>query len=282
MEFQNLAVIYVIQIAQRNGIEVDVDLALGFASHYCKIGTMECLVIDGNTNAFLGPLMRAADRGCMQVVKWFVERGCREMELCLALTAAASSSRIIVSEYLLKEIPLHVLHALSLDILKAAGERSSGCSEGIAFLLRSDFLKNSEATYAVADSMSKLDDESISTELKSFFKAEWSDEAFVLGRLVGEAHHTNTMRAIKRGTSALRLQELPLQLQVTIAYFPLYKQCVGSSGVLLSQWLRGQLVEAAIRLGGKDYSAKDIEGFSKEDLLAIVEARLPSFLVNGY
>jgi hypothetical protein len=204
------------------------------------------------------------------------------MELCLALTAAASSSRIFVAEYLLKEIPLHVLHALSLDILKAAGERSSGCSEGIAFLLRSDFLKNSEATYTVADSMSKLEDESISNELKSFFKAEWSEEAFMLGRLKGKAHHANTMRAIKRGTSPLRLQELPLQLQVTIAYFPLYKQCVGSSGSLLSQLLRGQLVEAALHLSGKNYTSQEIEALGKEELLAIVEARLPSFLVGDY
>ncbi|KAK4387862.1 Ankyrin repeat protein SKIP35 [Sesamum angolense] len=33
-----------LQIAQRNSLDVDVDLALGFASHYGKIGTMECLV----------------------------------------------------------------------------------------------------------------------------------------------------------------------------------------------------------------------------------------------
>jgi len=44
-----------------------VDLALGFASHYCKIGTMECLVEDGKADSFLGPLMRAAERGCMEV-----------------------------------------------------------------------------------------------------------------------------------------------------------------------------------------------------------------------
>lgn len=270
------------QIAQRNGIEVDVDLALGFASHYCKIGTMECLVNDGNAIAFLGPLMRAADRGCMQVVKWFVERGCRDMELCLALTAAASSSRIEVAEFLLKHIPLHVLRALSLDILKAAGERSAGSLKGIAFLLQSNFLNNPEATYAVADSMSKLEDESISAELKSFFKAEWSDEAFLLGRMVGEAHHLNAMRAIKRGSSPLHIQELPLQLQATIAYFPLYKECASSCGVLLSQWLRGQLVEAALKLNGcKDYSAKEIEDLDKDKLLAIVESRLPSFLVHG-
>lgn len=48
-------------------MKLDTDLALGFASHYCKIGTMECLVDDGNAEAFLGPLMRAAERGHMEV-----------------------------------------------------------------------------------------------------------------------------------------------------------------------------------------------------------------------
>lgn len=56
-----------VQIAQRNLVDLDVDLALGFASHYCKIGTMECLVEDGKADSFLGPLMRAAERGCMEV-----------------------------------------------------------------------------------------------------------------------------------------------------------------------------------------------------------------------
>jgi hypothetical protein len=59
--------IYFWQIAQRNGMKLDTDLALGFASHHGKIGTMECLVDDGNAEAFLGPLMRAAERGYMEV-----------------------------------------------------------------------------------------------------------------------------------------------------------------------------------------------------------------------
>ena len=122
-------------------MDVDVDLALGFASHYCKIGTMECLVEEGNAVAFLGPLMRAAERGCMQVVQWFVKRGCRDMDLCLALTAATSSSQVEVAAYLLPHVPQHVLAALSIEILKAAGERSGGSLDGVAFLLHSDFWK---------------------------------------------------------------------------------------------------------------------------------------------
>ncbi|KAG0493217.1 hypothetical protein HPP92_004211 [Vanilla planifolia] len=94
-----------LQIAQRNSLDVDVDLALGFASHYGKIRTMECLVEEGNAVAFLGPLMRAAERGCMPVVQWFVSRGCRDMELCLALTAATSSSQVEVTAFLLPHVP---------------------------------------------------------------------------------------------------------------------------------------------------------------------------------
>jgi hypothetical protein len=94
-----------LQIAQRNSLDIDVDLALGFAAHYGKIETMGCLVEEGNAVGFLGPLMRAAERGCLQVVEWFVNHGCREMELCLALTAATSSSQIAVAAYLVPLVP---------------------------------------------------------------------------------------------------------------------------------------------------------------------------------
>nr|BAJ95170.1 predicted protein [Hordeum vulgare subsp. vulgare] len=128
-----------LQIAQRNSLDIDVDLALGFAAHYGKLETMGCLVEEGNTVAFLGPLMRAAERGCLQVVEWFVNRGCRDMELCLALTAATSSSQVEVAAYLLPLVPQIVLAPLSIEIVKAAGERSTGSLQGVDFLLRSDF-----------------------------------------------------------------------------------------------------------------------------------------------
>jgi hypothetical protein len=56
--------------------------------------------------------------GVKQVVQWFVERGCKDMELCLALTAAASSSRVEVAAFLLSHVPHHVLQTLSAEILK--------------------------------------------------------------------------------------------------------------------------------------------------------------------
>lgn len=272
-----------LQIAQRNSLDVDVDLALGFASHYKKIGTMECLVEEGNAVAFLGPLMRAAERGCLQVVQWFVERGCRDMELCLALTAAASSSKVEIANYLLPHVPHHVLSTLSVEIIKAAGERSGGSLKGVAFLLQADFLSNPEATYQTANTIAKSEDEAVTSELRTFLQEYWSEEAFLRGRQFGQNHYLNVMRVIMRGMSPLFLQDLPNQLQVAIAYLPLYKECTDASGVLLSQWLRGQLVEAAWRLSSGFFrSQEQVLSCSKEDLVGILESNLPSFLLSNF
>uniref|UniRef100_A0A1D1YGP1 F-box/ankyrin repeat protein SKIP35 n=1 Tax=Anthurium amnicola TaxID=1678845 RepID=A0A1D1YGP1_9ARAE len=266
-----------LQIAQRNSLDVDVDLALGFASHYCKIGTMECLVEEGNAIAFLGPLMRAAERGCMQVVQWFVNRGCRDMELCLALTAATSSSQVEIAQYLLPHVPRHVLAALSLEILKAAGERSGGSFDGVAFLLRSDFLGDPAATYAVADSIAKSDDEAVSPELKAFMREHWSEASFSEGLRCGQEHYVNFMRILMLGRSPICLRDLPAPLRTTIAYLPLYRESVEAGGQLISQRLRGQLVEAVRRLGNQPVN----EGIHGKELLAVVEHYLPPFLVHG-
>ncbi|XP_049415337.1 ankyrin repeat protein SKIP35 [Solanum stenotomum] len=266
-----------LQIAQRNSLDVDVDLALGFASHYGKIGTMECLVEEGNAMAFLGPLMRAAERGSMQVVDWFVKRGCRDMELCLALTAATSSSQVEVARYLLPHVPQHVLAALSIEILKAAGERSSGSLDGVAFLLSSDFLGDPIATYAVADSIAKSDDEAVAPALRSFLREHWSEAAFSDGLRQGQEHYCNLVRIMKWGESPVCLRDIPGPLRIAIAYLPLYRECVKAGGCLLSQRLKGQLVEAAKRLDGVVLE----EVKQGRELLAVLEHHLPPFLHNN-
>ncbi|CAN1146480.1 Ankyrin repeat protein SKIP35 [Linum perenne] len=266
-----------LQIAQRNSLDVDVDLALGFAAHYGKIDTMECLVEEGNAITFLGPLMRAAERGCMQVVQWFVNRGCRDMELCLALTAATSSCQVDVAAYLLPHVPQHVLAALSIEILKAAGERSGGSLDGVAFLLRSDFLGDPAATYAVADSIARSDDEAVAPDLKTFLIENWSEAAFSEGLKQGQEHYMNLLRILKWGTSPICLSDLPGPLRVAIAYIPLYRECVAAGGCLFSQRLRGQLVEAVKRLGGVSL----VEVSQGKELLAVLEHHLPPFLVHA-
>ncbi|KAG9136303.1 hypothetical protein Leryth_003888 [Lithospermum erythrorhizon] len=76
------------QIAQRNSLDVDVDLALGFASHYCKIGTMECLVEEGNAMAFwVADDESCRERGCMYP-------GC---SLCRHCPEHERSSRLLVN-----------------------------------------------------------------------------------------------------------------------------------------------------------------------------------------
>ncbi|KAL6658174.1 hypothetical protein ACP70R_001828 [Stipagrostis hirtigluma subsp. patula] len=265
-----------LQIAQRNSLDIDVDLALGFAAHYGKIETMGCLVEEGNAVAFLGPLMRAAERGCLQVVEWFVNHGCREMELCLALTAATSSSQVAVASYLLPLVPQHVLAPLSIEIIKAAGERSTGSLQGVDFLLRSDFLNDPAATYAVADSIARSADEAVDAKLRSFMHEHWSEAAFSEGFASAQQHFVNFMRIMERGESAICLRDLPLQLVIAMAYLPLYKECVESSGQLLPQRLRGQLVEAAGRLEGRQLD----RGSQSRDLLAILEHHIPRFMIQ--
>ncbi|KAK4387863.1 Ankyrin repeat protein SKIP35 [Sesamum angolense] len=213
----------------------------------------------------------------MPVVQWFVQRGCRDMELCLALTAATSSSQVEVAAYLLPHVPHHVLAALSIEILKAAGERSGGSLNGVAFLLHSDFLGDPAATYAVADSIARSDDEAVAPELKSFLRENWSEEAFQDGLREGEAHFSNLVRILKWGNSPICLRDLPAPLRVAVAYLPLHRECVKAGGRLLSQRHRGQLVEAARRLGGEVLD----EAGQKRELLAVLEHHLPPFFVGG-
>ncbi|TVU03620.1 hypothetical protein EJB05_28549 [Eragrostis curvula] len=265
-----------LQVAQRNSLDIDVDLALGFAAHYGKIETMGCLVEEGNASGFLGPLMRAAERGCLQVVEWFVNRGCREMELCLALTAATSSSQIAVAAYLLPLVPQHVLAPLSIEIIKAAGERSTGSLHGVDFLLRSDFLNDPAATYAVADSIARSADDAVDAKLRSFLHEHWSEAAFSTGCEHAQQHFVNFMRIMERGESPICLSDLPLQLVIAMAYLPLYRECMESGGRLLPQRLRGQLVEAAGRLEGRQLD----RGSEGRELLAILEHHLPRFMIQ--
>lgn len=270
-----------LQIAQRNNLDIDVDLALGFASHYNKLSTMECLVEDGHADAFLGPLMRASERGSLDVVQWFVSKGCRDMELCLALTAATSSSQIQTASYLLPHVPRHVISALSIEILKAAGEKSNGSYEGVSFLLRSDFLGHPSLTYAVADSICRGESEeaaAASPGLRAYLKEHWSEAAFREGMAEAEEDYVNFVRVVKRGSSGIRLRELPSAVLIAVVYLGLYRECVefGADRCrLLPQRLRGRLLVAARRLGDGQFGDES----SVKELLDVLRHYLKPFLM---
>lgn len=255
-------------------MDVDADMALDLASYFGKIGTMECLVEEGNAQYFIGPLVQAADMGCMPVVQWFVQRGCKDMELNVALIAATSRSQVEVAAYLLPHLPQHVLTANSVKILKIAIERGDESLDGISFLLRSDFLAEPAATYAVADVIARSDKVHATPKLRAFLREHWSEEAFLKGVREGEVHFSNIVKIIKRGESPILL---PGSLIVAVAYLPLYRECVMAGGQLLSQRHRGQLVEACRRLGG----VVSDEPEQKSELMAVLEQHLPVFFLQG-
>lgn len=266
-----------LQIAERNSLDVDIDLALGFASYYCKIGTMECLVEEGHASAFLAPLMKAAERGCIPIVEWFFNHGCTDMELCLALTAATSNNQVDIAAYLLPRVPHNVLSTLSVEILKTTAERGNGSLDGVAFLLRSNFLGDPIATYAAADNLAMSDDTGTeSMELSAYLREHWSEAAFAEGVRLGQEHYLNFTRVLRRGESPICLRDLPAPLSAAIAFFPLYRECLKAGGPLLPQKLRGELAEAVRRLGGQSFA--NAGNFGSE-LVEVLERNLPSFLL---
>ncbi|CAN6273104.1 unnamed protein product [Urochloa humidicola] len=266
-----------LEIAYQNSLAVDIDMALVYASHYCKLDTMACLVDEGNASSFLGPLIKAAERGCLQVIQWFVSRGVSEIEMCLALTTAASSTHFEVASYLLEQIPQQILEALSTQILKAACGQGSGSLEGVAFLLRSNFLGDAAATYDAADIIARGATNGEPPDLVAFLKEHWSHAAFVEGLSAGEAHFVNIMRVLRRGKSPVCLDALPSQMVLGIAYLPLYQACVSEvDGQLLPQRLRGELVEVMSRLG--EPTGTESQG---KDLVMTLERHMPSFLVGS-
>lgn len=265
-----------LEIAFQNSLAVDLDLALVYASHYCNFNTMECLVDEGNASSFLGPLIKAAERGCLQVVHWFINRGVSEIEMCLALTTAASCGHFMVASYLLAHIPQQILEALSTQILKAARGQGSRSLDGVAFLLRSNFLRDAAATYEAADIIATGGTNGEPPDLVSFLKEHWSQAAFTEGVSAGESHFVNVMRILRRGASPISLEDLPSQMVLGITYLPLYRECVSAGGKLLPQRLRGELLEAVHQLG----EATSTESQCK-DLVLALERHMPSFLVGS-
>ncbi|TVU29630.1 hypothetical protein EJB05_21235 [Eragrostis curvula] len=265
-----------LEIAHQNSLAVDIELALAYASHCCKFETMECLVDEGNATSFIAPLIKAAECGCLPVVHWFVVRGVSDIEMCFALTTAASNGHFVVASYLLACIPLNILEDLSQQILKAARGQSRKSLDGVAFLLKSNFLRDATATYDAADRIAMEGTVGMSQDLVAFLNEHWSKSAFAAGMSAGEENFMNIMRILRGGTSPMCLQDLPTPIVLGIAYLPLYRACRSAGGQLLPQRLRGELVEAVNRLGGP--ANMESQG---EDLVLALERHLPSFLIGS-
>lgn len=260
-------------MAHTRDLHVNTNLALYIASEYSNINTMECLVTEGHAASFFRPLLMAARNGCMPVVQWFVKRGCADMELCYALTAATSCNRLAIITYLLQCIPQHMLSLFGFELLKSVGEERPNSFEGVNFLISSDFLGDPLTTYTFTNTVATSDEEDITPELRAFLLEHWSVAALTEGMRAGEDHYVNMMRILRRGRSDICLRELPPPLVIAIAYLPLYKECLASSGSLLPQRLRGELVVAARRLSNWAVDEMSL----KRELLKILQQHMPCF-----
>ena len=127
---------------------------------------------------------------------------------------------------------------------------------------------------------SKIVQNKILSILKSFLQEQWSEAAFNQGLKESRENYMNFMRVLKLGESAISLKDLPAPLRVAIAYMPLYRECVDAGGRLLSQKLRGQLVEAATQLQGFDVDTEEVKK-GHHQLMTILEHHLPLFLVKA-
>ncbi|KAF3777730.1 hypothetical protein EJ110_NYTH45268 [Nymphaea thermarum] len=67
----------------------------------------------------------------------------------------------------------------------------------------------------------------------------WTKNAFLQGRKFAEDHNLNLARIMKKGASP-SFTDLPVQIQVGIAYYSVDSECVSAEGQLLPQWLKGR------------------------------------------
>lgn len=136
-------------------------------------------------------------------------------------------------------------------------------------------MESESLTVAAADSLASQ--ESTRPELRAVLQEHWTSEAYERGRDEGRRHDLNYALAAYMGDSALRLRELPVELQVVIAYRGLFERCSESGGLILPQRLKGELVVAV----GSLLSGQGVGGLGearwmpKEELVGRLKTRLP-------
>ncbi|KAL0909082.1 hypothetical protein M5K25_023608 [Dendrobium thyrsiflorum] len=174
--------------SKKKNLVVDVELALQYASQFGKIRTMECLVVEGQATGFLNPLISAAKQGCMPVIQWFVNHGCQNVHLVVALAVAASNNQVDITTYLLHHIPLPFLTSKRNKIIKITYSLGGASLQGVSLLLQLNFLGDSVATYVVADKIARSDEDNVAYKLKVFLQEQWSEAAFLEGMMAGKNH----------------------------------------------------------------------------------------------
>ena len=94
------------------------------------------------------------------------------MELCIAFISMTSSGKVEIANYLLPHVPQHVLLTLSVEIIKVVGEHSGGSLKVVDFLWQVD-LSSLKDTYHTSNTIAKLEDEVVISELRTFLQEYW-------------------------------------------------------------------------------------------------------------
>lgn len=211
------------------------------------------------------------------VVQCLVEERCYEAAY-VYLDMAVTFCQGEAIQYLLNALPRPRDLVCLVNAVRCAASTFRGPPrgpQGVLLALHSNFLDDPATTLREAEVLAG----SPKTDpiVKMRVKAEWTLQAFEEGVAAGHAHYITWMLLRRRSDSGFR--ELPTELQIAIAYLPLYKACCQAPGSLLSLRQRGELTTAVSHLfrgSGKVTDAQVLKA-DKPTLLGLLAVCLPDW-----
>lgn len=240
---------------------------------------VKCGIRNLSVTVMFLPVFQAARLNVLlPVVQCFLEHKCFNayyIYLDMAITFCQGEA----IQYLLNVLPRPLDVDSIVSAVRAAASNTRGPPrgpEGVLFALHANFLDDPKATVVEATLLLELAGTDV--VVKRRLRDEWSQQAFEAGADAAQQHFLNWMLVRKRSRSCLRVGELPWELQVAIGYLPLYKNCVGTPGELLSQRQRGELISSLCYLyqGSSQVSEAALLGADKISLLGLLAARMPA------
>lgn len=211
------------------------------------------------------------------VVQCLVEEKCYEAAY-VYLDMAVTFCQAEAIQYLLNALPRPRDLLYLVTAVRCAASTFRGPPrgpQGVLLALHANFLDDPATTLREAEILSELP--KTDHLVKRRLIEEWSPQAFNEGVKAGDAHYMTWMLLRRRSDSGFK--ELPVELQVAIAYLPLYRACSQAPGTLLSQRQRGELTTAVLHLyrgSGKLADAKVLEA-DKPTLLGFLAVCLPDW-----
>lgn len=212
------------------------------------------------------------------VVKCLVEEKCYEAAY-VYLDMAVTFCQGEAIQYLIDALPRPRDHVCLENAVRCAASTFRGPPrgpQGVLLALHTNFLDDPAKTLREAEILAELP--KTDPLVKVRLREEWSPQAFADGVAAGHAHYMTWMLLRRHSDSGFK--DLPMELQVVIAYLPLYKACYQAPGCLLSQRQRGELTTAVSHLfrgSGKLLTDAEILEADKPTLLGHLAVCLPDW-----